>query len=436
MTKKILAGLLGACFAAPALAQSNITIYGVADAGVHVSNNGEGTKTKLVSGIADGSRLGFKGVEDMGGGYKTIFNLEARVELDTGGNQAGNVSDNQGFGLSQGMLFPAPSPQLAPLAAGALAAVRGAMQPAITVNSNGALFDRTSMLGLVTPAGTLMAGRMYTPAYEIFAAADTFETGTAGTWSSIISGTGGLLTAGIAVRSDKALQYRIALPNGVSAALMYGFKRSGYVGLDDKFLAANVAYKANGWNVGLGHNHGYDQNGRQGLVTSTAGGSYDIGAMKFFAGYQDMKNDNSVLIPVLSDAWDAKIAPALIAKGGPAPLVNDVYAPIFKDNLARNFKLDANSVSVGLHYRIGNGRIMASVSHQNDQTANNNDATLYALGYDYNLSKRTDVYTVLAYIKNHNAAQYASGGASSPCGFTSAGGEAGRAFQVGMRHRL
>jgi len=436
MTTKIFAGLLGACLAAPALAQSNVTIYGIADAGVHVSNNGEGTKAKLVSGIADGSRLGFKGLEDMGGGYKAIFNLEARVELDTGSNQTGNIGDNQGLGLSKGMVFPAPVPQLAPLSAAALAAARGAMQPAITVNSNGALFDRTSMLGLVTPAGTLMAGRMYTPAYEIFAGADTFETGFAGTWSSIISGSGGLLTAGIAVRSDKALQYRIALPNGVSAALMYGFKHSGYVGLDDKFIAANVVYKANGWNVGLGHNHGYDQNGRQGLVTSTAGGSYDIGTMKFFAGYQVMKNDNSVLVPVLSDAWDTKIAPALIAKGGPADLVNGVYTPIFKDNLARNFKLDANSISVGLHYRIGNGRIMASISHQNDQTANNNDATLYALGYDYNLSKRTDVYTVLAYIKNDNGAQYASGAASAPCNFTSAGGEAGRAFQVGMRHRF
>ncbi|MEO8407236.1 MAG: porin, partial [Oxalobacteraceae bacterium] len=61
MKTKYLAALVASCFAAPVLAQSNITIYGIADAGLHVSSNGEGTRTKLVSGIADGSRLGFKG---------------------------------------------------------------------------------------------------------------------------------------------------------------------------------------------------------------------------------------------------------------------------------------------------------------------------------------------------------------------------------------
>lgn len=436
MKTKLLAGLVASCFAAPALAQSNITIYGLMDAGIHVSSNGEGTETRLVSGIADGSRLGFKGSEDLGGGYKAIFNIEARVELDNGGNQAGNISNNQGLALSRGMVFPAPVPQLAPLAAGALAAVRGAMQPPVNVNTNGALFDRTSMVGLITPVGAILAGRMYTPAYEVFAAADTFETGTAGGWGNITGGAGGLLTAGVAIRSDKVLQYRIQLPNGIAAALMYGFEKSGYIGLDKHFYAANLMYRANGFNVGLGHNYGQDQNGDKGLVTTTLGGSYETGAMKFFAGYQAMKNDNSILIPVLSNAWDTQIAPGLIAAGGPAGLVNGVWAPIFKNNLAENFKLDADSVSVGMHYRIGSGRIMGSVSHQNDKTTFDNDVTQYAIGYDHNLSKRTDIYTVLAYIKNRNGAQYAPGAASAPGGFTSEPGQAGRAFQIGMRHRF
>lgn len=425
MKTKLLAGLIGACFAAPVLAQSNITIYGVADAGIHVSSNGEGTKTKLVSGIADGSRLGFKGTEDLGGGYKAIFNIESRIELDTGTNQAGNISGNQGFALTKGMIFhPALAPTLLPK-------VRAALQPAINVNTNSALFDRTAMVGLVTPVGAILAGRMYTPAYEVFAAADTFETGTAGSWSSVAQGSGGLLTAGTAIRSDKALQYRIALPNGISAAVMYGFKNSGYIGLDDKFWAANVMYKAKGFHVGMGHNHGYDQSGNQGLVTTTLGGSYETGAMKFFAGYQAMKNDNSVLIPVAS----AQVAAELAKQPLPPVLVAATMATL-NTNLARNFKLDADSLSIGMHYRIGSGRIMGSVSRQNDKTAFNNDATQYAIGYDYNLSKRTDIYTVFSYIKNSNAAQYAPGAASAPGGFTSEEGQAGRALQVGMRHRF
>jgi predicted porin len=418
MQFKLLAGLFGCCAAAPLLAQSNLTIYGVADAGIHVSSNGEGTKTKVVSGIADGSRLGFKGTEELGGGYKAIFNLEARVELDTGTQSAGNVSSNQGFALTRGMALPAPL----------LSAVRAALQPAAVVNTNNALFDRTAMVGLVTPVGAVLAGRMYTPGYEVLAAADTFEAGTAGNWGGVIMGTGGLLTTGVTIRSDKALQYRIELPNGVAGALMYGFKNSGYIGLDDKFWAANLRYKANGFDVGLGHNHGTDQNGNSGLISTTLGGSYATGNLKFFAGYHRMKNENSVLIPLVNAAF----APTF-AGLGPA---GSVLAANLNTNLVRNFKLDADSVSLGMHYTVGNGRIMGSVSHTNDKTAFNSDATQYALGYDHNLSKRTDLYTVVAYIRNQNDAQYAPGAASAPGGFTSAPGVAGKAIQFGIRHRF
>lgn len=445
MKTKLLAGLIGACFAAPVLAQSSITIYGIADAGIHVSSNGEGTKTKLVSGIADGSRLGFKGTEDLGGGYKAVFNLEARIELDNGTQQAGNISDNEGFALSKGLNFvptlspfvPAATANL--LGAGLLAGANTGLKAANAqklVNLNNALFDRTSMVGLVTPVGAILAGRMYTPGYEVFAGADTFETGMAGSWGGITSGAGGLLTAGIAIRSDKALQYRIQLPNGISAALMYGFKDSGYIGQDKRFYSANVKYKANGFDVGAGYNNGEDQNGNSGLITTAIGGSYTAGDMKFFAGYLKQKNDNSVVIPLLTNQiWDKGIALSPSVASLPAPL-RAALRGVFTSNLVKNFKLDADSYSLGMHYTIGNGRIMGSISRQNDKTASNNDATQYAIGYDYNLSKRTDIYTVVAYIKNQNDGQYAPGAASAPGGYTSAAGESGRAFQIGMRHRF
>lgn len=448
MKSKLMAVLIGACFAAPVLAQSNITIYGIADAGIQINSNGNGRDAKLVSGIADGSRLGFKGTEDMGGGYKAIFNLEARVELDTGSNKAGNISDLQGFALTKGMNFPDfGSPALKAAAAQTLAGVRGALQPALNVNAtsasvlakgggpDGGIFDRTSMVGLVTPVGAVLAGRMYTPAYEIFAASDTFESGTAGGWGNITGGTGGLLTAGMAIRSNKALQYRIQLPNGIAGAVMYGFKNSGYVGLDKKFLAANLKYTGNGLDVGIGYNYGTNTDGQRGLVSATIGGSYTTGDMKFFAGYLDMKNDNSILLPVFNEAWDTSILPSLSAGGVPAPILA-AWTSIFKTNVAKNFKLDAASYSLGMHYKIGSGRIMGSVSHQDDRTASNSDVTQYAIGYDYNLSKRTDVYSIFGYIKNKNDAQYAPGVASASGGFTSAPGEAGRALQIGIRHRF
>jgi predicted porin len=431
MNTKILAGVIAACFAAPAFAQSSVVIYGIADAGLmYVNNGGNDARTKLVSGIADGSRLGFKGTEDIGGGYKAIFNLEARVELDNGKQQAGNLSTNQGFALTKGLAFTVPAAAGGPaMAAKLLAGVQGALQPNPNVNINGALFDRTSMVGLVTPVGAVLLGRMYTPGYEVFNNADVFESGTAAGWGGIVGGTGGLLTAGIAIRSDKALQYRVELPNGIGVSLLYGTEKSGYVGMDKRSWGANLRYRGNGWDLGAAHNYGTDQVGARGLVTTTVGGSYAVDNWKLFAGYHQQKNENSVIIRFAADT----LAPTFAAFG---PALGPVLAGQLNTALRRTFYLDAASYQLGFHYRVGAGRVMASVVRQNDKGPSNSDATQFGLGYDYNLSKRTDIYSIVAYIKNQNDGQYAIGAASASGGFTARPGMASKGVQIGMRHRF
>jgi predicted porin len=79
---------------------------------------------------------------------------------------------------------------------------------------------------------------------------------------------------------------------------------------------------------------------------------------------------------------------------------------------------------------------MVSIAKQDDRTASNSDASQVAFGYDYNLSKRTDVYTVVAQIRNKNDAQYIPGAAGSPGGFAKNPGDLTRAYQVGIRHRF
>ncbi len=426
MQKKLLSGLVCACFVSPVFADSSISIYGIADAGFHITSNGEGTKTKLTSGLADGSRLGFKGVEDLGGGYKTIFQLEMRVELDTGKSSTGALSDNQGYYLTKGM---------GPLGTSLLPKLQVALQPTISVNIDNAPFDRMSMLGVITPVGAILAGRMYTPGYEVLAASDTFEAGTAGSMSGLVTGTGGFTSLGVDIRTPKAIQYRIQLPNGLNGAVMYGFKSSGYFARYDKFYGGNVTYKANGFDVGLGYNRGTDASGNRSLVTTTLGGSYKTGNMKFFASYHDMKNAHSALLPDFIAAWDGSIAPSL-ASTATALRTAAALRNVYVTNITENTQFDANVMSVGMHYHIGNGRIMGSVTHENDRTISNSDATQYAIGYDYNLSKRTDVYTVLGYIKNQNDGQYAATSAGSPGGFTSKPGQSGKALQLGIRHRF
>ncbi|MCG2585879.1 porin [Massilia sp. TS11] len=74
--------LLGA-FAGVAHAETSVTIYGVLDAGFVKRND-----QTLTIGKRDNNRLGFKGVEDLGGGLKALFQLETRFEPDTGTNES------------------------------------------------------------------------------------------------------------------------------------------------------------------------------------------------------------------------------------------------------------------------------------------------------------------------------------------------------------
>ena len=418
MKIKLLAALICSCCAVPAMAQTSLTIYGIADAGIQASRFGNGTQYNLASGMADGSRLGFKGSEDLGGGYKAIFTLESRIELDTGDNKNGYLGRNPDFGLLQGAPVPAATSLALATALGSNNAV---------VNSNGALFDRTAMVGIVTPVGAVLLGRQYTPAYEVGSFADTFETGSVGGWGSITTGTSALYTPGVAIRSSNAIQYRLQMPSGFGASLMYSpeERASGSLGVSNRFLAANVRYQANDFNVGIGYNTEKDPFGNRSLRTAVAGGSYTMGKMKFFAGYMSMKNDN----PSIGFALTPTITAALGTAG--AALVPGVLAAI-----NTNARLDADSATLGMHYTIGAGRLMGAIARTRNDLFADSDVTLFSLGYDHNLSKRTDVYLFFAYADNDPNAQYALGGAGYSGGFTTRGGQDARAVQVGIRHRF
>lgn len=80
MKKTFLALAVLGPFAGLAVAQSNVTVYGKVDLGFAKPL---GTEAK---GLADagGSRLGFRGVEDLGNGMSALFGFEHRFDPDTG----------------------------------------------------------------------------------------------------------------------------------------------------------------------------------------------------------------------------------------------------------------------------------------------------------------------------------------------------------------
>lgn len=97
MQKKIIALAVAGLVSGAAFAQSNVTIYGILDAGVKYdggaatgSKNGFGTQ----SGSLDDSRIGFKGTEDLGNGLKAGFDFAEGFHVLTG-NSSGNMMTEQ-----------------------------------------------------------------------------------------------------------------------------------------------------------------------------------------------------------------------------------------------------------------------------------------------------------------------------------------------------
>ncbi|MDE1180232.1 porin [Paraburkholderia sp.] len=99
----IAAGLAASCVTTGVWAQSSVTLYGSLDAGVaYISNAGGHAKYIEEQGNMQPDRWGFKGVEDLGGGMKAIFQLENGFSTATGNfAYAGTLFNRQAYvGLS------------------------------------------------------------------------------------------------------------------------------------------------------------------------------------------------------------------------------------------------------------------------------------------------------------------------------------------------
>jgi predicted porin len=73
-----------AALSSSALAQSSVTLFGLLDVGVRQLDNGGVRQTQLANDGLGASRLGVRGVEDLGGGLSAGFWLESQVRADTG----------------------------------------------------------------------------------------------------------------------------------------------------------------------------------------------------------------------------------------------------------------------------------------------------------------------------------------------------------------
>lgn len=412
----VLAAAAIAAWCGSAAAQSSVQLYGLVDAGItHVTGLKQGSVTQLASGIMEGSRWGLKGTEDLGSGYKALFTLESRLEADTGAQSNRPISGTQ---VPDRIATPVALGLPNTPATAAVAAVNASIANRVLgVNLNNALFDRQAYVGLVTPVGAVLAGRMYTPDYEVSAEFDAMQT-----QSALAAGQLAAIPAGFDIRINNALQYRIQT-NGVTAAAMYGFGETGSSSRNQRFVGVMAMYKTNDFAFGAGYNTRNNELGLKSLTTTTVGGWVNVGPGKLSAVYSRHKDDHpSGLSTIASD---------LVAGGFPLPFATAVQNA-YINALKQRFDL----FNVG--YRIASGphTVTFAYTNRNEKTAYDADARSYGIAYTYALSKRTDLNAVLVRFDNRRNGQAAPGGNGYLGGVTATAGTDSTGVALGIRHRF
>jgi len=254
------------------MAQSSVTLFGVVDAGYAVGNGSISDKTQLRHSGYNSSRLGFRGTEDLGGGMKASFWLEAGVGNDDGSGQATSA-------LNQA-------------------------QTAANVGTQGLTFNRRSTVSLEGKMGELRLGRDYTPHFWSETAFDPF--GTNGVGTNVAAFKGGLT----GVRASNSIGYLSPSMGGVKLWVQT------YMGEN----ASTAAKVGNGNSYRITFDQGKFSAAYAGSKTTTAAGvtndtsnmaaSYDLGVAKLMA------QSNSTKITGLADLKGSLIGALVPMAGG------------------------------------------------------------------------------------------------------------------------
>ena len=420
----VAAAAMGFLSTTAVVAQSTVTLYGLVDGGYNrVSGLRQGTINTIASGIMEGSRFGLRGNEDLGGGYKAIFVLENRFEVDTGSvsnrpNSGTQVPDRVNATVLS-TLAANGIPGATPLGGGATVASAvaglstGLAGSAFGVNLAGNLFDRQAYAGVITPVGAITLGRQYTPGYLTQATFDASQT-----QSSLAAGQVASLPAAFDIRLSNTIQYAIQT-SGVTATLMYGAGEVPGNSAAGRFLGGMVMYKSPLFAVGIAHNTKKNERGEKSLTNNVVGANVTIGPGALYGMYVTIKDDNpSGLSPLFA--------------GNPAgPLT-----PQFQNAYNVAFRQDARLFHIGYRMTIGPHTIVTAFNRLDDKRAVNADTDSYGVTYSYALSKRTDLNAVLTRFNNKGQGQVAPGGNGFLGGVTSAAGVDSSNIALGIRHRF
>ena len=385
--KKTLAALavLGA-FAGSAMA-ADVTLYGVVDLGLKYTNvdNDNGTsdvdKLEMATGMQSGSRFGLKGVEDLGNGMKVGFVLENGFDADTGDfNQGGRM-----FGRESQLFINGSFGELSFGRVGQLTSGNGTY--AIT--------------GSMTPFGTSWGGAVESSYYMV--------------------GFG---------RYDNTVTYKSPTFAGTTVYAQYSFggdsindanegktTATRYAALGATFNAGALSLVGTvdwyNWSTEAHTSDGYGSDEVDDGFAVTLAGTYNFQVVKAYLAAQYFDNMFKKSDPTGTDALS-------MAKVG----------------VGIDGQFQGYAVTAGVDAPVWGGTAMFAAGYTSTEATDNatgekkaeSDRWGLGVGYNYPLSKRTNVYAVAGYYQDKITNESGVDGADRDPSTTT--------VMLGMRHRF
>jgi predicted porin len=368
MKKSLLALAALTAFAGAASAQSSVTLFGIVDLNARNVKNGSAGSIKSLS--TDGnasSRLGLRGVEDLGGGMRAGFWIEGGLGADVGSQGGGNGG----------------------------------------ASATPANWNRRSTVSLMGGFGEIRLGRDYTPTFWNHTIFDPFGTNGVGSSTNIISPAPTVAPFGGAqtlVRANNSIGY--FLPGGLGGLYGQVMVAAGEnQNPGNKYIGFRAGYAAGPLNVAFA----YGKTEAIGSMTGdmkafNLGGSFNMGFMTLMAQYHSYEEG-----PIDPPRQLKKRDLTNWLVGGTVPMGQGALKFSYA-NTDRTLRTTINSVTADTE----------------------RSATQMVLGYTYDLSKRTTLYTHFSRVKNDPGLVYTAGvgGPTAPAAgnFTSTG------YEFGVRH--
>lgn len=448
--KKSLIALAAIAAVGAASAQSSVTLYGVLDAAYNrLSASDAGTLSRITgNGGNQASRIGFRGVEDLGGGLKASFVLEASINVDNG---TGVASPTNSTVLGQNLNFGSGNTGNAINANPASSA--GGLQ--------GLTFNRRSTVSLEGGFGEIRVGRDLTPSFLNIAAFDPF--GTVGVGSALNVVLGALNPAGNSVappgspkpqiRSSNSIGY--ITPGGLGG--FYGQAMYAFAEVPTNCLAfgasaaataaTNTCAGASGDGKYMGLRGGY-ANGPMNFAVAYGKTTYANDATAPAAGLfvtagtplnQQFRGNYTVVN--LAGSYDFGVAKMMAQYGTQVQqaninqTLNTTTGLVDPARQAKDQKL--THYLLGVSVPVGPGEFKASynwgkVDSRALVTDNERKQNQLALGYVYNMSKRTAVYTTYSRLTASGLGAVATMALNSSAVAT--GNVTATGYDIGIRH--